>query len=251
MEGHSQKVEQQFGAVVEAYLASEVHRQGADLETIKRRVRETEVSDVLDLGCGGGHVSFAIAPFVRSVTAYDLSADMLRMVVQEAERLGFANLQTQQGRAESLPFADATFDMVCTRYSAHHWSDVGKALRETRRVLKPGGLLIAIDCVGPENPLYDTHLQAIELLRDPSHVRDYSSKEWNAMLGAAGFVVRSESRGKLLLNFLAWVTRMRTPAPNVELIRSLLQEAPQEVRDYFQVKSDSSFTLDITLIEAA
>ncbi|WP_435889727.1 class I SAM-dependent methyltransferase [Escherichia coli] len=45
----------------------------------------------------------------------------------------------RQGYAESLPFADNAFDIVISRYSAHHWHDVGAALREVNRILKPGG----------------------------------------------------------------------------------------------------------------
>jgi SAM-dependent methyltransferase len=72
--------------------------------------------------------------------------------------------------AEVLPFADSHFDCVISRYSAHHWHDVPAALREVRRVLKPDGLALLIDTAGGETPLLDTHLQAIEILRDPSHI---------------------------------------------------------------------------------
>jgi ubiquinone/menaquinone biosynthesis C-methylase UbiE len=56
---------------------------------------------------------------------------------------------TQQGYAETLPFADASFDVVISRYSAHHWHDVGQALREVKRVLKPGGVMIIMDVMSP------------------------------------------------------------------------------------------------------
>ena len=68
--------------------------------------------------------------------AYDLSAQMLDVVAQAAEVRQLKNITTR-GYAESLPFADNAFDIVISRYSAHHWHDVGAALREVNRILKP------------------------------------------------------------------------------------------------------------------
>jgi len=250
MSHHATKVEQQFGEVASAYLSSSVHSQGAELEAIADRLRRTPDASVLDLGCGAGHLSFAAAPHVASIVAYDLSADMLGTVAHEAEKRAHRNILTRQGRVEALPFPDASFDFVCTRYSAHHWTEIRTALKEARRVLKPGCGLIMIDTCAPENPLSDTHLQAIELLRDESHVRNYSPAEWNSMLAEAGFAVNAQSTWKLRLDFTAWITRMRTPDLYVQAISSLLLNAPREVREYFQVEPDGSFVLDKIMIEA-
>jgi ubiquinone/menaquinone biosynthesis C-methylase UbiE len=250
MVSHTSKVGKQFGAVAEAYLSSTVHSQGADLETIARRLQGRPGARVLDLGCGAGHLSFAVAPHVGSVVAYDLSSEMVDLVANEAKRRNLQNVLTEKGYAEELLFEDASFDWVCTRYSAHHWTDILKALREARRVLKPGGGLIVVDICGSANPLLDTHFQAIELLRDGSHVRDYTPMEWRSMLTEAGFRVGGQLVWKLPLDFKAWVGRMKTPAIYVKAIRSLLSNAPQEVRDYFLIAEDGSFAADVVLMEA-
>jgi|HubBroStandDraft_1064217.scaffolds.fasta_scaffold211463_1 ubiquinone/menaquinone biosynthesis C-methylase UbiE len=251
MDSHVGRVEKQFGAVAEAYLSSSVHSQGADLEAIADRLRSRSEAAVLDLGCGAGHLSFAAAPHVGSVVSYDLSTEMLNMVASEAKRRGLRNLTTQKGGVEELLFDGASFDWVCSRYSAHHWTEIRKALREARRVLKPGGGLILVDTCAPAIPLLDTHLQTIELLRDGSHVRNYSITEWHSMLGEAGFEVGAQHTWKLPLDFKAWVGRMKTPMLYVEAIHLLLQNAPREVRDYFLVAEDGSFTPDAVLIEAS
>ncbi len=96
------------------------------------------------------------------------------------------------GRAPSAcPSPTRAFDAVLCRFTAHHWADVEAGLREARRVLRPGGLAVFMDAVAPPDRAADTHLQAVELLRDASHVRDYSVAEWLAMLGRAGFAVET------------------------------------------------------------
>src|ERR1700744_4360370 len=102
-------VNTQFGAQASAYLSSTVHSQGPDLEALAALVAGKSDAHVLDLGCGGGHVSFAVAPHVREVVAYDLSADMLAVVAKAAADRGLANLSTRQGVVEKLLFADASF----------------------------------------------------------------------------------------------------------------------------------------------
>jgi ubiquinone/menaquinone biosynthesis C-methylase UbiE len=250
MQNHTSKVGQQFGAVAEAYLSSRVHSQGADLESVVERLKQKPLGRVLDLGCGAGHLSFASAPYSETVVAYDLSPEMIEIVDREARQRKHNNLSVQRGQVEELPFEDRTFDWVVTRYSAHHWNEVRRALREARRVLKPDGTLIIIDVCAPEDPLLDTHLQTVELLRDGSHVRNYSLSNWNSMLAEAEFQISNHSIWKLPLDFKAWVERMKTPAVFVEAILQLMRNAPLEVRNHFQIAEDGSFAIDSAFIEA-
>ena len=205
---------------------------------------------VLDLGCGGGHVSFAVAPEVGEVVAYDLSAEMLTAVTRAAVDRGLDNLRTECGAAETLPFADASFDIVLTRYSAHHWRDLDAALKEARRVIRPTGFAVFADAASPGEPLRDTFLQTIEMLRDPSHVRDYTVAEWEAMLAAAGFTVTATRAMRLRLDFTSWIARMRTPPVFVEAIRALQAVTSAEVREHFAVEEDGTFTLDTAVFVA-
>ncbi len=176
---------------------------------------------VLDLGCGAGHASFAVAPVAASVVAYDLAQPMLDVVEHAKVQRGLHNISTQQGDVARLPFADASFDMVVTRFSAHHWSDVAGALAEAWRVLRPNGTLLVVDIVAPKTALYDTTLQAVEMLRDASHVRDYRTCEWGAKFDNAGFTHSLRSVWKLTMQFDEWVARMRTPGERIAAIRNL------------------------------
>ena len=241
----------QFGNNALAYLSSGVHAQGADLQRVAALAAEGRHSDVLDLGCGAGHVTFAAATAGASVVAYDVSQPMLDVVEQEARRRELGRVQTRRGPAEQLPFADATFDLVVTRFSAHHWSDVPAAMREVRRVLKSGGKLVVIDVVAAADPLYDTVLQTVEILRDFSHVRDYGIKEWRDMLNQSGFCVATIDQWKLTMEFNVWIARMRTDELRTAAIRDVFAKATQEVRNYFNVQADCSFDLDVAWLETA
>jgi hypothetical protein len=119
-----------------------------------------------------------------------------------------------------------------------------------RRVVKPGGLALFMDVVSPGVALLDTWLQTLELLRDPSHVRNASVEEWKATLASVGFAVDDVVTYRLRLEFGPWIARMRTPDVHVAAIRSLHARASSEVRDHFQIGADGSFTVDTALIAA-
>jgi len=247
---HHDNVEQQFGSQASAYLSSAVHASGRDLVRLAERLAAFPQAHLLDLGCGAGHASFTAAGQVARVVAYDLSAQMLEVVGEAAKAKGLNNISTRQGYAESLPFEAHSFDIVISRYSAHHWHDVGQALREVKRVLKPGGIFIIMDIMSPGHPVRDIWLQTVEALRDTSHVRNYASGEWLSFITEAGLISRSLITDRLPLEFSSWIARMRTPEALRESIRLYQQSASADVKTYFELQDDGSFTSDTIMAEA-
>jgi SAM-dependent methyltransferase len=240
----------QFGPRAAAYVTSATHSQGEDLKQLAAMMAGRGEARVLDLGCGGGHAAFAMAPHVKEVVAYDLSRDMLDAVAGEAARRNLRNIAMRQGAVEALPFAAGEFDIVTTRFSMHHWSDLGAALAEARRVVKDTGAAILMDTMSPGKPALDTFLQAFELFRDPSHVRNYSEAEFRAALSAGGFAVTAITLRRLHIAFQPWIERMNTPPVQAEAIRAVQRLVSQEARRHFAVAVDGSFELDAATIEA-
>lgn len=249
-------VVEQFGPMAEAYRTSAVHARGADLARLVALAAPQPSEVALDAGCGAGHTAAAIAPLARSVVALDLSDAMLSAARKLANERGLRNMEFRRGDVEALPFDESSFDLVVSRYSAHHWPNPQLALHEIRRVLRPGGRLVLGDIVAFDAPLLDTHLQAMELLRDASHVRDHSVAQWRAFFGVAGFSVQVVEPFECSLLFNDWVERIATPAANVQVLRALLAAAPEEVRVALQLEPGArtepllSFTIPGALLVA-
>ena len=248
---HDALVRGQFGPRANAYVQSAVHAQGEDLAALELVAERVKPARALDLGSGGGHVAYLLARHARQVAAVDLSAEMLAAVTNTAKAKGLTNIETHRASVDRLPFADASFDCVVTRYSAHHWRDFAGGLCEARRVAKPGAPVIFMDVFTPGMALLDTHLQSMELLRDTSHVRNYTLAEWMESLARTGLTVKAVRTWRLDLEFESWIARMQTPPVFVAAIKALQAAAPDEVRKHFAVKEDGSFTLDTMMIEAA
>jgi SAM-dependent methyltransferase len=244
MKTHLQTNLDQYATKAQAYLDSPVHAQGPDLAKARALVAQAipPQGEALDVGCGAGHLGFALAPHLARVVALDPSAPMLATVRDAARARGLAHLDTVPSSAEHLPFPNASFDLVCSRYSAHHWTRLEVALAEMRRVLKPGGHVLLIDVQGEEDALVDSHLQAIELLRDRSHVRNRSVWEWRKLLGAVGLDDVEHHQWPVRIDFSSWVARMKTPASRVAMIREVQLEAPREVQEALALEADGSFT---------
>jgi len=223
-------IQRQFGAAAARYTASDYHGAGADLAAMLEAASPRAGERVLDVGCGAGHTALAFAPRVREVVGLDLTEAMLAEARALAARRRIPNLRTEQGDAMALPHADASFDLVTCRQCAHHFERPLAALREMARVLRPGGRLVLVDSVAPEEPALDTFLNAIELLRDPSHVRDHPVSHWLGLFDAAGLAAECRHRWRLAIDFDDWVLRMATPPQRVAVLRGLLADATDGVR---------------------
>ena len=247
---HKDAVTQQFGRNAEAYRMSPVHAQGTDLAVFRETARGLRPHHAVDIGCGAGHAAFAVAPFCGQIDATDGSAAMLAVVSDEARRRGFSHVHAVQAHAEALPYTAASVDLVTCRYSAHHWLDLRTGLHEIRRILRTDATFVVTDSAGSPSPLVDTHLQAAEVLRDPTHVRSYRVDEWENALNHCGFAIENIVRGEVALDFPSWVARANTPALRIPVICDLLTTAPREVRTALAVREDGSFRLDIVTLVA-
>jgi ubiquinone/menaquinone biosynthesis C-methylase UbiE len=248
---HDALVTSQFGPRASAYVESAVHAEGADLAALEAVAERVRPARALDLGSGGGHAAYRLARHAGMVAAVDLSFDMLKAVADTARQKGLANIETHRASVDRLPFADAGFDMVVSRYSAHHWLDFEAGLRAARRVVKPGAPALFLDVFTPGLALLDTHLQSVELMRDTSHVRNYTLAEWLAALARTRFALKSVQTWRLRLDFASWIARMNTPVVFVQAIRALQAAAPEEVRTHFAIEADGSFTIDTMMMESS
>lgn len=244
-------VQRQFNQVAANYSTSAVHAKGRDLEEMVKAVPLTGREQVLDAGCGTGHTALAFAPHVAQVVAVDFTEGMLAQGRQLAADRGLTNVEFRLGDVEKLPFVGAQFDLVVSRYSAHHWPHPRTALHEFKRILKPGGTFLLNDIVSFDDFTADTYLQAAELLRDPSHVRDHTVTQWTAMLTAAGFVdIGVIYSGSVWIDFASWIQRMATPAANAEMIRALFDGAPREVKTALQIEPNYNFAFTGAVLQA-
>lgn len=236
-----------YGPRADDYVRSATHAAGEDLDHLISLLAGERPCSFLDLGCGGGHVAYAASGHASQVVACDPTTTMVLAVQAEAARRGIGNIVPVCGFAEALPFAEGSFDALASRYSAHHWQDLETGLVEARRVLRPGGLGLFIDTVAPEDAMADSVLQAIEILRDPSHRRNYRSSEWRQNLETAGFAIEGHVPFRLRLDFASWVARTATLPLHQRAIISLQGTVSPHIRHRFAFEADGSFTLDTAL----
>jgi len=139
---------------------------------------------VLDVACGPGLVVAAFARVVRHVTGIDITPAMLDRARTHAAQLGLTNVTWRQGDVLPLPWPDASFSIVTSRFAFHHFLDPLAVLREMKRVASPGGRVVVIDST-PESGRADA-FNHMERLRDPSHVRSLPVDEHRGLYATVG-----------------------------------------------------------------
>jgi ubiquinone/menaquinone biosynthesis C-methylase UbiE len=124
---------------------------------------------VLDVACGGGIVVCGFAHTVKHAPGIDLTPAMIERSRQLQREKGLTNVSWKLGDVLPLPFADASFSIVTSRFAFHHFLDPLAVLGEMKRVCRPGGKVVVADSA-PAPDKADA-FNAMERLRDPSHVR--------------------------------------------------------------------------------
>ena len=236
------RVKTQFGRTAAAYVESSGHAKGAEL-TAMVSLAEDLLGDLqgkkaLDVATGGGHTALAFARAGAEVTATDLTPEMLTAAQAFVHANGGETVQFTAAAAESLPFAAETFDLVTCRIAAHHFADPEQFVRETARVLRPGGLFLLVDNVSPEDAELAEAMNEIERRRDPSHKWAYTVRQWVAWLADAGLDVQHLSRWWVYKPYWEWLERAQTPKDVGEALAADILNLASAQKAYLRVEGE-------------
>lgn len=232
-----ERVREAFGETAAAYVASPGHAGGADLNRLVELAAPALTDRALDISTGGGHTALALAPHVAHMTVSDLTPRMLAAARDFLTASGVTNASFVIADAEQLPFLDASFDLVTVRIAPHHYASPTTALREMARVLKPGGRLVVIDNIAPEDATLDALGNRWEKWRDPSHVRNYTVSEWRTYLTGAGLDITDTELQRKGHDFASWVERMRMPADEAAKLEAEMLAAPPDAQTYYEIEA--------------
>lgn len=186
----------------DAYHAAVEQREGEDLELLAVWAEPRDGLQVLDVATGGGHVARRLREAGCEVTTLDPAPGMRPDVV---------------ARAEHIPFADESFDVVVTRIAPHHFDDVAAATAEMARVAR--NLVLVADTLYVSDAVEEA-----ERLRDPTHVRSYTEEEWRALLADAGLDVEEVAFFEKRRPVETWLARTETSDEDATRVRELLAD---------------------------
>lgn len=166
--------------------------------------------NILEIAAGTCAFGRMIAPHVAHITELDVTAAMLAVGRQENEKANIYNVDYVIGTAEQLPFENGSFDLVVSRLAFHHFTNTDMVFNEMRRVLKSGGKIVIADMVARNEP-YGHTADEYERLRDPSHVRCLTEKEFLSLADKYGFYALHKSLTDIPMDLNAWLNLTKTP----------------------------------------
>jgi SAM-dependent methyltransferase len=184
----------------DAYRQSPIHAQGEDLDLVVEWCEPGPGVTVLDVATGGGHVARRLREAGATVVTVDPAPGMRADTTAPAE---------------DLPFADASFDAVACRVAAHHFADVVRAVKEMARVARHRVVIC-------DNTFVSEVSEEADRIRDPSHVRNYSTPEWHSFFELAGLRVADERYLERPLEIEPWLARVECVGPEAARVRKLL-----------------------------
>lgn len=218
-----------FSQQAEQFNLSPVMNRAETLDALVDLLPLSADQDWLEVACGPGIISRALAPRVRSVLGVDLTPAMIATAEREAARLGLANLRFTVGDATTLHLPDASVDGAVTRFSLHHLPLPWRCLREMARVVRPGGWVAIGDHVTSEDRAEAAWHQEIERLRDPSHWACLTPGDLRALGAEAGLELREERLVPFAIDFEEWWRRGGQSDQALALVRAAFARRPEGV----------------------
>ncbi len=195
-------------------------------------VPEDPGSEWVDLACGPGLVTRAIAGRVGSVRGLDLTPAMVEEAQRRAAEEGVDNVDFALGDATATGLSDASFDGAITRLSLHHIPGPARVVAEMARVVRPGGWVAIGDIPADADGEAAAWREEIERLRDPSHWACVTPGRLRSMGEAAGLALDSERLVSIDIDYEEWLERGSGGRAATELIDELLTQRPATAESF-------------------
>jgi ubiquinone/menaquinone biosynthesis C-methylase UbiE len=157
------------------------------LEKIQEFINIRDGMNILDLGTGSGYLTFPIAGRNPgcTVTGLDIVSNTLEVNREKAAAERLENLSFVSYDGIDFPFESGTFDLIVTRYSLHHFPDIGQSIGEVSRVLKPGGMFFISDPC-PNDCDTGRFVDDYMRMKKDGHIKFYTKDEWLSLCGQHG-----------------------------------------------------------------
>lgn len=192
----------------------------------------------LDVACGPGVVSRAVANRVGTVTGVDLTPAMVEEAERRAGEEGAAKVSFAIGDATALEFSEASFDGAITRLSLHHIPLPARVVAQMARVVRPGGWIVVGDLIGDVDGEAASWREEIERLRDPSHWACLTAERLRRIGAAAGLELVEERLVPVDIDFDEWLARGSGGQSSAGVIVELLREQPKAAESFRVVEGD-------------
>lgn len=221
---HRALVLEGFTRQAHAFARSPLKRSPERLRRLLRFAGPKRGDLALDVACGPGILSEALAAHV----ARSIGIDMTGAMIEEARRGGDATYL--RGDAERLPFRDGVFDLVVCRDSLHHLFEPARCVNEMTRVVRPGGRVVIEDMRALEDPDDRARHETIERLRDSTHVRSLTVAELRSLAAAAGLRAPWEEFTTYAIDFDEWIERAYPTAERRARVQAMMEACIEDGR---------------------
>lgn len=240
---HLQRVQQEFTRQARTFAAAPEITDAALTRRFVDALGSAATGRILDVACGPGIITLAVAATAREVVAFDLTSRMLESARQRCAAASRTNVSFVEGDAARLPFPADVFDAVVTRLSVHHFREPAGPIGEMARILRPGGVCVFADVISSEDHREADWHNAIEVLRDPSHVRMLPLSSLCSLVTAAGFEIEEQTVLERPREFAEWMAITNDPARAAPLgvILSTLARHDETAGISLHAKADTLF----------
>lgn len=222
---HHDTIVDQFSRQAVPFSTAAPIRDERALQLFIESTAATRDDHVLDVACGPGLVACAFAAVTRQVTGIDLTPAMVERARLLATAKRLRNVGFQIGDVLPLPFPDASFSLVLSRFAFHHFPDPAAVLAEMRRVCRPGGRVAVADLTASPNPAKAAAFHRMEILRDPSHARALSLEELRRLFAESRLGKPREAYWSMEIDVEALMDRSFPVPGSEETIRRLFADS--------------------------
>ncbi len=236
---HEDAIREEFTFQATSFGQSPAMTSAQTLDALVELVPEEPRARWVDVACGPGVISRAMAGKVGSVSGVDLTPAMVDEAEKRAREEGVRNVSFAVGDAASLDFPDATFDGAITRLSLHHIPAPRRIVAEMARVVRPGGVVVVSDLASDRDHDAAAWREEVERLRDPSHWACLTPERLRKTGAAAGLVVEDEEIVPVDIDFDDWLARGSNGRAAAGLVEQLLDAQPIEAESFRVVPGEN------------